>query len=389
MKRLGLVLLAIMLLASPGCDKDDDISQDKDNPGITEDVEFLAYYKPGAEKVLGSDKKVALISVNNGELTYSTYLNAYPESGMIDNCDINNNLMVLGLDESDFNNKGAYMNLDDPEAYFLPLIEPSGNNDYSYFQTTTGDVSDNGYIFYSDATNDISYGDEYKPYLMRFNPSDGTLDMAISANSFVASQPERTSDTEVGQITRTIFASPDGRYAYGQVDALGTDGGAIHWDYEILYKYDFDNQQYTRLGASDDDDVSIKGMTSDRRYILYTNHGTAKLLDINSGNITETDVNLYGVNKNTWGTNGACVGSSNGNLYNRDFVNNKEYLVCSAPGYGGIYNTMFSKNGNYIYFLLEGDNENYLCVTNGIEEGSSYDTISPIPLEFEDMVMVK
>ncbi len=205
MKQSGLVLLGIMLLFLLGCNKDDDISKENENPGITENVEFLAYYKPGTEKVLGSDKSIVLISVNNGELAYSVYLNAYPESGMIDNCDINNNVMVLGLNSRDFDNKGAYKNLNDPDAYYLPLIEPSQSSDYSYFQTGTGDVSDNGYIIYSDATNDMNYGDEYKPYLMRFNTSDGTSEMAISANSFVLGQPERKSDTEVGQITRTIF----------------------------------------------------------------------------------------------------------------------------------------------------------------------------------------
>ncbi len=389
MKKPLFLLLGIIFFAFPGCEKDDNTSPDDGNPGSSVNVEFLAYYKPGSEKVLGAEKLIALISVKNGELSYSAYLNAYPEKGMIDNCDINNNTMVLGLKASDFDNNGAYMNLDDPSAYYIPLVEATGSGDYSYFQPTTGDVSDNGYIIYSSATNDASYGDEYKPFLMRFNPSDNTYKIAISPTAFVVGQPEQGSDTEVGQIARTIFASPDGRYAYGSADALGTSGGSIHWDYSILSKYDFDLDKYTRLGSPDDDDVSIKGMTSNRRYILYSNHSDTKLLDLETGNITTTDMNTVNVKKNAWGTYGPCVGTSNGDLYYKDFVNNNEYVVCSSPGYGWIYNTMFSKNGNYIYFLLEGNDENYLCVTNGVEEGSSYDTISPVPLEFQDMIMVK
>ncbi len=389
MKNLGFLFLGLIFLASSSCNKDDDITKDSNNPGLSEDVEFLAYYKPGTENVLGSEKLIALISVSNGELSYSAFLNAYPQNGMLDNCDINDNIMVLGLKASDFENNGAYMELNDPSAYYLPLVEPSGSNDYSYFQPATGDVSDNGYIIYSAATNDASYGDEYKPFLLRFNPDDNTTDIASSPTSFAVGQPEQGSDTEVGQIARTIFASPDGRYAYGSVDALGTEGGSIHWDYSILFKYDFDTKQYTRLGGSEDNDVTILGMTSDRRYILYSNHSKTQVLDLNTGNITETSMNVINVKKNAWGINGPCVGTSNGDLYYKDFVNNNEYIVCSSPGYGWIYNTMFSKSGNNIYFLLEGNTENYLCVTNGIEEGSSYDTISPIPLEFKDMVMVK
>lgn len=389
MKKFKLVLLSIALLTFLGCEKDDNTSTGDSEPEVSENVEFLAYYNPETEEVLGNEKLIALIEVSDGELSYSAFLNAYPENSLLDNCDINDNVMVLGTKASDFDNQGVYMNIDDPSAYYIPIVEATGDNDYSFFQTATGDVSDNGYIVYSSATNDASYGDEYQPYLLRFNPADNTTQIAKSPTSFVAGQPEQGNDTEVGQIARTIFASPDGRYAYGSADALGTDGGAIHWDYSILYQYDFDLDEYTRLGDTDDNDVVIKGMTSDRRYILYSNNNETQLLDLITGTITYTDINTINVKKNAWGTNGACVGTSNGDLINKDFVNDNEYVVCSSSGYGWIYNTMFSKNGKYIYFLLEGNDQNYLCVTDGIKEGSAYDTISALPLEFQDLIMIK
>jgi len=388
----GLVLMIIMILSitTSGCKKSDDTTPgDGDEPGDSQSVGFLAYYEPGTENVLGTEKLIALITVKDGVLSYSSFLNAYPESSMLDNCNINNNIMVLGLNSSDFENNGAYMSIDGPSAYYLPLVEATGSGDYSYFQPTTGDVSDNGYIIYSSATNDASYGDQYQPYLLRFNPSDNSSKIAKSPNSFVVGQPEQGSDTEVGQIARTIFAAPDGRYAYGSADALGTEGGSIHWDYSILFKYDFELDEYTRLGSADDNDVTIKGMTSDRRYILYSNHSETQLLDLETGNITTSDMNTINVKKNAWGLYGACVGNSNGDLIYKDFVHNNEYVVCSSSGYGWLYNTMFSKNNDRIYFLLEGSDVNYLCVTDGIAEGSSYDTISSIPLEFQDMVLIK
>jgi len=387
---MSLLLMVIMTIsvAITGCKKDDTGSPDDDNPGNSDNVQFLAYYKPDSKSTLGDDKSIYLVTVKDGELSYSNFLNAYPEDGMTSDCDINNNVMVLGLKASDFDNKGAYMKLNEESAYYLPLVEPSESSDYAYFQTSTGDVADNGIIIYSSATNDKSYGDEYTPYLLRFNPSDNTYDVAESPNSFVLSQPEVGDDTEAGLLQRTLFASPDGKYAYGQVDGYGVDGGSYHWDFEILFKYDFEQKTYTRLGGADDNDVTITAMTSDRRYILYSNNGTKKLLDLQTGNISTTDMHTINVKKNSWGKNGCCVGASTGDLYYKDFVNNKEILVCNT-GYGWAYNAMFSKNESKIYFLKEGSDENYLCVTSGVSEGSTYDTIGALPTAFYDMVMVK
>ena len=396
-KIMGLLLMVVMVLSVvvTGCNKDETVTPDDggggDNPqGDFDNVQFLAYYKPDTKNATGDEKSIYLVTVKDGELTYSKFLNAYPATNMTDNCDINNNVMVLGLNPSAFNNNGVYMSLDDDNAYYLPLVEPvQGSNDYAYFQTTTADVADNGVIIYSSATNDLSYGDQYKFFLLRFNPSDNTYDIAESPNSFVLGQPEVGDDTEVGLIQRTLFASPDGKYAYGQVDGYGIDGGSYHYDYEILFRYDFEQKTYTRLGDANDNDVTIKAMTSDRRYILYSNHGTYKFLDLQTGNITTTDMNTMNVKKNSWGKNGCCVTSTNGNLYYKDFVNNKEIIVCQTTGYGWARNAMFSKNESKIYFMKDGSKENYLCVTSGVTEGSTYDTIGALPTAIYDLIMVK
>ncbi|HDO26563.1 MAG TPA: hypothetical protein ENH02_00455 [Bacteroidetes bacterium] len=384
-----LIMMMTLLVTTTGCKKDDSNNPGGgDNPGDTDNVSFLAYYKPGTEQVLGSEKLIALLTVKDGVISYSSYLNAYPQDNMTTNCDINNNIMVLGLNAKDFENKGAYMNLNDDNANYLPVVEASEESDFAYFQTSTGDVADNGMIIYSTATDDKYYGDEYKPYLLRFNPSDNSYDVAISPNSFIASQPEVGNDTEAGLISRTLFASPDGKYAYGQVAGYGVDGGAIHWDFSILFKYDFDQQNYTRLGGPDDNDVTIDAMTSDRRYIIFSNHSKKKVLDLQTGNISASDLNTVNVKENSWGKNGCCVGASTGNLYYKDFVNNKETLVCET-GYGWAYNAMFSKNEDKIFFCKEGSNGvNYLLVTSGISEGSTYDTIGSFPHEFYDMVII-
>lgn len=394
MRNFQFTLFAIIFFIFLGCGVDDKAQEvieieDVENTGNVESVEFLAYYKPGTDLVLGTEASSAKITIDNGMLSYSSFLDLVPQSGMVKNCDIKNNIMVLGCSQNGIENNGHYMGMDDASMSDLPLVAATGSNDYSYYQTETGNVTDNGYIIYSSATNDINYGDQYHPYLIRFNPADNSADLADSPTSFVLGQPEVGIDTELGLLSRAIFASPDGRYAFGSVDALGTDGGVIHWDYSILYKYDFESNTYTRLGGIDDSHVSINGMTSNRRYIVYTSGGQTKILDLVTDDITITDINTINVKKNAWGDNGPCVGTSNGDLYYKNFANNSEHIVCSASGSGWIYNTMFSENGEKIYFLLEGNGTNYLCVTDGLGAGSSYETISPISLEIEDMILIK
>lgn len=382
-KVLYFVLLIFIALSFYNCNLLDIGSPDDDN-----NVQFLAFYKPNNEKFLGDNKLVAKITVKNGEISYSSFLDVYPDRSLINDCDINNNVLAMGLFWRDFDNKGIYLNLDDTEYKELPLIEAENESHYSYIKPSSVDVSDNGIIIYISATNHKAYGDEYRPYLLRFNPSDNTYDVAESPNSFVLSQPEVGNDTEAGLLQTTLFASPDGKYAYGELDGFGVDGGSYHWDYEILFKYDFEQKTYTRLGDANDNDVSIIAMTSDRRYILYSNNGTRKLLDLQTDNISTTDMHTINVKKNSWGKNGCCVGASTGDLYYKDFVNNKEILVCKT-GYGWAYNAMFSKDESKIYFLKEGSDKNYLCVTSGLSEGSTCDTIGALPTEFYDMVMIK
>ena len=389
MRRLLLISSAILLILSLSFCSDDGNPVDPNKESNLNAVSFLAAYEPKNDKVLGDEPLVALLKYENGKISYSAFLNAYPPKGMVNNADINNNILAMGL-HSDFNDigaRGVYMDLSAENAFYLPLVEASQESDYSYFNGGTANVSDNGYVIYSSATNDKYYGDEYRPFLVRFNPSNDQTDIAISPKAFALGQPEKGSDTEMAQFNRNIFCSPDGKYAYGHLEAYGTEGGGIHWDYNILFKYDFDAEEYTRLGDVNDDDVSIIAMGSDRTWILYTNNYDYKVLNLTTGNIANTTMNTVNVKKNSWGPNGACVGSTARNLWYKDFVNNSEIVVCQTDGTPS--NTMFSESGNKIFFTLSDYTNKYLCVTESLEEGCNYDTLGTIPLEFYDMIMIK
>ena len=382
------LLFTVFILAS--CEKDDTTPEEEtppqDEPSLS--VDFLTFYKPDSENILGTEKLVVKLSVSNGNITYSPILDVYPEN-IVTDCSINNNMVALGLNWRDFDNKGIYFDMNADSYYEFPLVQPSEDSDYSYFQASTADVSNNGMIIYSSATNDINYGDEYRAFLLRVDPSDNTAEAAINPNEFVFSQPEMGEDTDMSQFNRLLFASADGKYAFGHLEAYGTEGGGIHWDYKILFKYDFETKTYYRLGDPDDSNVNIKGMTSNKKYIIYSNSGTYKVLNLETNATSQpTNIaNLMNVQENSWGPNGPCVGSTAGDIWNKDFVNDKEFVVCHMSG--SPYNCMFAEDGKKIFFTLNGSDHKYLCVTSGIEENSTYDTIGTFPLEFDRLVMVK
>lgn len=379
------VILFMLFLSFCSDDSNPVEPNDSSNSNV---ASFLAFYKPSSTKILGADKLLVKLTVKGKEISYSEFLNVYPDGdGIVNHCDIQNNMLAMDPFWRDFDNQGIYMNLSDNDYKYLPLVKPSKDSDFSYFNEGTANVSHNGYIIYSSATNNKYYGDDYIPFLVRYNPSTDQTDIAISPDAFALGQPEKGSDTEAAQFNRNIFCSPDGKYAYGHLEAFGVEGGGIHWDYNILFKYDFDAKEYTRLGDSNDNDVSIKAMGSDRTWILYSNNYDYKVLNLTTGNITNTTMHTINVKKNSWGKNGACVGATSGKLYYKDFVNNSEIVVCETDG--SPYNAMFSASEDRIFFTLDGDSNKYLCVTESLEEGCNYDTLGTFPNEFYDMIMIK
>jgi hypothetical protein len=374
--------LVMILLMFANCSEDDEENRDSKN------VEFLAYYKPGSDQILGEDKLVAKLSLNNGELLYSSFLDVYPGNWMAVDCAINNGKMAMGLFWRDFDNQGIYMNLDDADYKNLPLATPKDENYYAFFKTRTQNVSDNGYVIYLSGTDNIHYGDEGRGNLMRYDPENDDVILIPDPVGFALGQPEKGGDTDFAKYNTNIFASTDGRYAYGHIEAYGTDWGVLHWDYEFLFQYDFEDMEFTRLGDEDDSDVSIYAMTSDRKYIIYSNSGVMKMLDVETGNVSlpNPDMNLVNVNKNNWNKYGACVGTSNGYLMYKDFVNDTEIAVCDVSG--DVQTAMFSKSGDRIYFIIDSD-QRYLCLTEDLTADSPYDTLCVVPAEFYDFVLIK
>lgn len=353
-----------------------------------DEAQFLAVYVPRTEKVLGDSRKLVLIETEDGEGSYSPYMDIYPDGDKFFSCSaINNNIFVMGL-HSDFKEgdayNGVYVEMDSKNQTILPLVAPSQDSDFPYYQSETGRVADNGMIVYMTATNDKYYGDEYRPHLARYNPADNTHKFAISPKGFTLGQPEKGGDTETGQINRRIFCSPNGRYAYGHIEAYGVSGN-IHWDYEILFQYDFEEEKYTRLGEDGDADVRINMLTKDGKKLIYTNGVTKKIYDIDTKSVTEFDSYISDPVPTQISNNGFIRSHSSG-IYYYDILNQTDVQVIDAYYPRDAH---FSKDCDCVYFTFEGSDFNYICKSANLLEKTVWDTLATVPKEFQDIKIIK
>ncbi|MFP4547023.1 MAG: hypothetical protein ACLFQM_02750 [Fidelibacterota bacterium] len=383
MKRLSIILITVLVLLVH-CDKSSTKSEnDKDKS-----VQFLAFYEPGEEQLLGENKQIAQLSIANNECNYSSFLNIYPyRNNFLTNSANNSSILAMGL-HSDFNDdrstRGVAVNISDKSQDYLPLVQPSEDSDYPYFLSQSVRVSDNGMVLYMTATNDKSYGDEYRPFLIRYNPETKEHQVAASPESFVLNQPEKGDDTETGQIDRAIAISPDGRYAYGVIEAYGVSGN-IHWDYEILFQYDFETEQYKRLGDEDDSDASFIALTRDGKYIIYSNRSERKIYNLQTETTTVVSISGYGPIPIQMNNYGFCDNSTTG-IYYYNYVQNETVKVIHSYYTS---NAQFSEDQESIYFTIRGSEENYLCKSIDLLEDTEWDTLAAIPKEFSDIKLLK
>lgn len=389
--RYTIIVLLVIVLFSSGC---------VDDPGkIQKDAEpkfLLLNYNENNKLEAGAF--ISLLEIKKGEPEITPLDEIYPMGSLSSNVDIRNNRVVMGL-HSNFNTDGKsrrsvgiWFDVLSTTWEELPLL-PSGNtNRYSYFDVATGKVSESGYVYYLSSSNDISYNDQYLASLVRYNPNTDELEQAEPPAFFVLEQPEKGGDTETGQFKRDFYPSDNGRYVYGVVEAFGVSGGSYHWDYEILFKYDFQLDKYTRLGDSSDKHVTLIGMNSSRTELLYY----SKIGSDYQRKIVNTETNVVNevtisggqglTNTSRWNSNGYCPGETNNTIGVYDLMNNSKHDIRtpSRP-----YSAQFSPNGGNIYFMMMSATNNYLCKTSDISATATIDTICALSSTVNEFMIVK
>ncbi len=386
MKTTFLLSILTLALLLNSCSSDDD------SPSGADSQQFLTLHFNQDNK-LGEGAYLAILKVKDGEASYEKLNETYPYNSLSQNLEVKNNRVGIGL-HTDFNvpntnrqHNGAWFDLSDGNYEILPLLPP-GNGRYSFFSVYTAKVSNSGHVFYINGSQDIGWLDNYRGALVRYNPTTDVLDAATDPGSFAVNQPEKGWDTETGQFKGGFYPSSDGRFVYGVIETFGVDGGAIHWDYKILFKYDFETEEYTRLGDAEDSQVSLYGMTSDGRELLYYNSTERKTVNVNTN--TTTKITISGgqgyTNTSRWNNSGYCSGETNNTIGIYNLLSDESYSI-KTPGRP--YYAQFSADGKRIYFMLESPIARYLCKTNNLSEEAVIDTLCTLSSEVKEFMVIK
>lgn len=381
------IVASALMLAS--CNSDDD---DDDNPPSGTEEQFLTLHYSDNNK-LEKGAELSLLKVKNGQVTYKKLNDLYPITNLRSNVEINNNLAIIGL-HKDYNvpgtnrqTNGAWFNINDGAYEYLPLL-PAGKDRYSYFLAGTEKVSKSGHVFYLSASNDIDYHDQYRASLVRYNSKTGKLDTAADPASFAVNQPEKGWDTETGQFKGIFYPSNDGRYVYGVIETFGVDGGSIHWDYKILFKYDFDTEKYTRIGEASDNNVFALGITSDGNSLFYQNAPDKKVVNVNTNTVTKLSISGGQGYSNTsrWNNSSYCSGETNRTIGIYNIISDVKNIINTPtnPDYA-----QFSADGKKIYFMIESSKGKYLCRTSNITEGAIIDTVCTLSSNVKEFMVIK
>lgn len=389
------ILIGLVLFSS--CKKDDPADGPKDPQPSSSSAQKFLLLNYNSSNALGPGAYISLLEIKNGAPVITKLNDFYPLANLNSNVDITKNRAVMGL-HSDFNTDGSsrrtvgvWFDVPSTSTSELPLL-PAGTGRYAYFGSATGKVSENGNIFYLSCSNDASYHDQYRAALVRYNPSSSVLEQAQHPDAFILAQPERGWDTETGQYKGDFYPSPDGRYVYGVIEAFGVDGGSLHWDYEILFKYDFQTQTYTRLGDAEDSHVLILGITSDRTQVFYNSQigSVSKKKIVNTATNTTKPVTITGgqgyKNTSRWNANGYCSGETNRTIGVYDVINDSKHNVTTQadPNYA-----QFSSGGDAIYFMLKSSQNNYLCKTSNTSASAKIDTVCTLSKSIYEFMVVK
>ena len=360
------------------------------------DAQFLVLQTNNENKI-ANGASLSLMEVKKGEAKYTTLNAYYPHSDLRNNVDIAKQRVAMGL-HRDFNNDGSsrrtnggWFDIEAPTCEIPPLL-PSGKGRYSYFDVSSAKVSDSGHIFYLSASNDADYYDQYRASLVRYNPATDKLETALNPDGFIISQPEKGWDTEASLFKSQFYPSADGRYVYGMLSAFGLDFGSYHYDYEILFKYDFDTETYTRLGDAEDKHVIILGATSDKNYVAYSTSVNKtylrKIVNVSTNKTSTCTITGGQAYSNTsrWNKTGYCSGETNNTIgvYNLVSDTFTKINTPARPEYA-----QFSSGGDFLYFMIESATGKFLLKTSDLTETTKIDTVCTLQSSVYEYMVIK
>ncbi len=377
MKVLKSLLVLFLVLSFAACEEEDNITNPT-NPGTTSGTTFIVVQDLG-EGTTDAEYAISKMSVSGETASVEPLISlqtaGYPYDFKKDIRIDGDKLYIYNL-LPDYKNKLVVFDINSKQIDTLPWATTNNENTWSAFGSAF-DAS-NSYVYYIMREVSSNYNDWPGSYLCRYNINSGEFIQMANPSDFTLDQPEVGSDTEIGNWT-SVHASDDGSNCVGSIMAWGTEGGMNHYDYDIVYRYYPENNTEDKLERIGTGDMAVSGSTSGNKYV-YQN-----------SNVTNTETGEYFVLSEVkyLSTNYTGYQNANGTLkisnyygkdiyiYYADIENDVQTLVVET--YPEIQFAQMDKSGNFIWFGIEGNEENILCKTQDLSEGSIVDTVARYP----------
>ncbi len=284
---------------------------------------------------------------------------------------------------------GGWMEMMDGIIHELPFLDPCidfgydpGCNRYSYTSQHSIRIGECGNIFYlaMSAYEAGMWHDEPRYRLIKYNPGSGNYQVSPLISNWTLSQPEvDASRYGLGRIGDNIFPSSCGQYVYGRTAGWGISGGSLIASRGILFRYDFDKEEFSRVEsvAYGFDPYFI---TANNRYIYYTNQPERdrNVVDLRTGNVWTLENSMGNMTNFQTGINDDGILGTAFPLMEFYYLNIVEDERTAVPIPSHITDLQFSADGTYAYFRYRSSDKNYLLRT-ALSEEATVDTVAVLP----------
>lgn len=284
---------------------------------------------------------------------------------------------------------GAWMDIGDGEVHELPKLSPCTDfgysatdcNRYSYTRRNSVRTGKSGHVFYiaESAHHSATWHHEPRYRIIRLDPQTGEYEVSPLISDWTLSQPEIDADRYGLASITELFPSACGRYVYGRTAGWGIDFGNLIASHALLFRYDFDTEEYSRVEEVPYN-ISLTGITADDRYILYSNRNDRNnyRYDTQTGESILIEEAGIGYSYQTMMHNNGGIGGAYPlrQLWHGNIIEDTIYQI-PVPNHPD--RPIFSADGTRAYFRYRNCENNYLLRLNDLTEEATVDTVAALP----------
>lgn len=395
-------ITALLVIINTSCEKDDT------GPNLSSEFDFIALH---LENGTLEQPYFSLMRIRDGEPEFTHLSDVYPfdfdsspqnhesrwKSRLHQGSGKLGMILPRGLSEQITNQfgeeltvwTGAWMNMPEGSTNELPLLNPCTDfgydadcSRYSYTRRHSVRIGKCGNVFYLASSSYKAGGwhEEPRYRLVKYNPGSGDYKISPLISDWTLSQPEINPDTYgLAGISEEIYPSSCGRYVYGRTQAWGISGGTLISSRGIMFRYDFENGEFSRV-ENVGYGFNPMFVTRDDRYVVYRDASDGnqnKMVDLQSGQVRQLETTFgpsHQTGTNNFGILGTAYPLREFRYYN---AVNDEMIRVPVPDH--ITSLQFSADGTFAYFRYRLGDKNYLLRTSDLTENATVDTVAVLP----------